>query len=191
MALRLYTAPATEPLTASEAKAHLRVEHSTDDTLITALIVAARQHAEDFTGRALITQTWELYLDAFPDCDDDVLYVPLPRLVSVTSISYVDTDGVTQTWNSTNYLVDAKSEPARITPAYGVSWPTTRGQVNAVTMRFVAGYGAAVDVPQTIKQAMLLIIGHLYEHREQLTDFEVFLMPFAAETLLWPHKVFV
>jgi uncharacterized phiE125 gp8 family phage protein len=187
MALKLYTAPAAEPVTLTEAKAHLRVEHTSDDTLITALIVAARTHAEAFTRRAFVTQTWDYFADAFPE-DDGAILLPLPKVQSVSSISYVDDNGTTQVWSSSNYLVDVESEPARVTPAYDVSWPTTREQINAVTIRFIAGYGNAAAVPQAIKQAMLLIIGHLYEHREAVSDFEVFAVPQAAEYLLWPHR---
>lgn len=191
MALRLQTAPAAEPLTLTEAKAHLRVEHTSEDTLITALIVAARTHAEAFTRRAFVTQTWDLFLDAFPDDAATPIRIPLPSLVTVDSISYVDDAGATQVWGSSNYLVDNKSDPARVTPAYNVSWPATRDQVNAVTVRFTAGYGNAAAVPQAIKQAMLLIIGHLYEHREAVSDFQVYEVPQAAEYLLWPHRAFV
>lgn len=190
-ALSLVTAPAAEPVSRSEAKAHLRIEASVtdDDTLIDALIVAAREHVEDFTRRALVTQTWDLKLDAFP-CDA-YIKVPLPRLQSVTSITYVDTAGTTQTWSSSDYQVDTASEPGRIAPAYGESWPDTRaGQLNAVTVRFVAGYGAASAVPQKIKQAMLLIIGHWYEHRENVViSAQAQEIPFAAEMLLWPYRV--
>lgn len=162
-ALVLITAPTAEPVTLAEAKAHLRVDNSDSDTLITALIVAARERAETETRRALITQTWDLYRDAFPSWE---LIVPKPLLQTVTSITYTDSNGVTQTLATDQYLVDSNSEPGRITPAYGLVWPSTRWQTNAVKVRFVAGYADAAAVPQSIKSWMLLAIGSMFENRE-------------------------
>lgn len=186
MGLTLVDVPSTEPVTLAEAKSHLRVTGADDDTLITALIVGARQATENFTHRALITQTWDLTLDAFPD----EITVPLPLLQSVTSISYIDGNGASQTLASTEYTVDAKSEPGRIVPAYGKSWPVIRNIINAVTVRFVAGHADAAAVPQAIKQALLLQIGHLYEHRESVNiGSSVTELPMASEYLLWPYRV--
>lgn len=167
MAIVVQTAPAAEPISLLEAKAHCRVEVTDDDTLITSLIVAARQQAEVELRRYLITQTLDLYLDEFPDYDDNERAIYLPPLQSVTSISYVDTTGTTQTLAADQYIVDAMSQPARIEPAYGCYWPSIREQANAVKIRFVAGYGAAgSSVPQCIRQWMLLQVGHWYANRE-------------------------
>jgi uncharacterized phiE125 gp8 family phage protein len=164
MTLKLITAPATEPITIAEAKLHLRVDSTDDDTLITALIVAARQGAEHITGRALMPQTWELALDEF----EDIIRLRKAPLTSITSIKYLDTAGVLQTLTTSDYLLDDHSEPARVMPAYGASWPSTRDQANAVLVRFAAGYANAVTVPQEIKSWMLLRIGMLYENRESV-----------------------
>jgi len=159
----LVTAPESEPVSISEAKAHLRVTFSDEDTYIDSLVKTARRQAEKYCRRAFITQTWDLVLDGFP-CGS--IEVPLPPLQSVTSITYVDTNGATQTLASGNYTVDTKSNPARITPAYGKVWPTTQSHINVVTVRFVAGYGSSTDVPDDIGHALKLMIGHWYENRE-------------------------
>ncbi len=135
--------------------------NTTSDPLLSALIKSARTSAEKMTRRALITQTLDYKLDCFPVCE---LWLPKPRLQSVTSITYVDTDGVTQTLASDQYRVDSDSEPARITPVYGAVWPYTRTVTNAVTVRYVCGYGAAASVPDSIKQWMLLRIKHFYDN---------------------------
>lgn len=168
MGLSLVTAPAVEPVTLAEARLHLKsdTDVTADDTLISALIVAARELAEAETRRALITQTWKLTLDEFPaDCDP--IRVPRPNLLTVTGITYVDTDGATQTLASSTYTVLTDRLPGEIHLAYDEEWPETRAVPNAVAVTFTCGYGAAASaVPGPIKAAMLLDIGDLYVNRE-------------------------
>lgn len=135
--------------------------NTTGDPEINALIRTVRHAAEGYTRRALVTQTWDLKLDRFPCW---MISIPKPTLQSVTSITYVDSDGTTQTLAADQYLVDASSTPARITPAFGLVWPITRYQNNAVTVRFVAGYGLAAAVPEGIKTWMLIRIKHLFDN---------------------------
>lgn len=149
--------------------------NTTSDPIIGMLIAAARQAAELELHRPLITQTLDAYFDSFP-LYPNRLYAEfptrypifLPPLQSVTSITYVDSDGATQTLAADQYLVDAKNQPARVTPAYGCSWPSTRQQSNAVIVRFVAGYGAASAVPACIKNWMLMRIETLWSNRATL-----------------------
>lgn len=138
------------------------VVNTTSDPELVALIKSARASAETITKRALVTQTWDLVLDRFPCW---TINIPKPTLQSVTSITYVDPDGVTQTLATDQYRVDSSSAPGRITPAYGVVWPSTRGITGAVTIRFVCGYGAAAVVPDGIKVWMLLRIKHFYDNK--------------------------
>jgi uncharacterized phiE125 gp8 family phage protein len=190
MGLVLQTAPTAEPVLIADANAHLRVDIDDDNDLITALIVAARERAEDILRRALITQTWDLYLDAFPEGDS--LELPFPPLQSVTHVKYTDKDGDESTFDSANYIVDTSSEPGKIVLAYGKTWPSTTLQpVNGVNVRFVCGFGdAGTDVPQTMKQAMLLMIGEWYENRENATQPRQAEIPLSAKMLLWPDRVF-
>lgn len=182
--LSLYTAPATEPVSVTEAKAHLRVTYTDEDSLIADLIVAARRWFEEQTYRALVSQTWDLKLDEFPTGDDPIR-VPRAPMVSVTSITYVDGDGVTQTWSSSQYVVSATRQPGLIRPAYGYEWPAdVRDQPDAINVRFVAGYGAAADVPGPIKAAIKLLIGQLYEFREQLTERPTQEIPAGAQRIM-------
>ena len=192
--LALVTAPASEPLTRTEAKLHLRVDSSftDDDSLIDALITAARQHVESHTRRALVTQTWDLFLDAFPAGNE--ICVPLPTLQSVTSLKYTDSAGAVTTWSTSNYIVDTAHAPGRIVPAYGVYWPVfTPSPSNPVAVRFVAGYGAAAAVPEAIKAALELLIGHWYENREAVIGIAnstaLAPVPLAVEALLAPYRV--
>ena len=176
--------PTHEPITVADAKLHLNIETTDDDIYITSLITAARQYVENFLQRTIITQTWSYYLDAFLR----EMVLPQPKLISVSAITYVDTGGTTQTLSSSIYQVDNFKEPARVVLAYGQSWPTTRSQINAVRIQYVAGYGADTQVPETIKQAIKIMIGHWFENREPvIVGTSVMPMPMSAESLLLPY----
>lgn len=127
-------------------------ENTTGDAQISRHIKSARQEAEKRLRRYLVTQTLDAYFDAFPDADKNNLrMIKLPPLQSVSAITYIDTDGAEQTLDAARYQVDATGNAGRILPAYGYDWPSTRDQMNAVKVRFIAGYGAASAVPEPIK----------------------------------------
>ncbi len=186
MALSLVTAPARQPVTLQQAKDHLRVDETVDDSVIDPLIKTAREHVEAFTHRALITQTWDLFLDAF----SQIILMPKAPLQSVTSIKYLDTAGVQQTLASTEYKVDVASNAARIVPAWGKSWPLVREEINAVEIRFVSGHGDnPEDLASPIIQALLLIVAHLYENREATSNGPALKeLPMGARDLLLPYR---
>ena len=181
-AWEIQTAAATDPVTLAEAKEHLRIDGTDDDTWLTNNITAATNIAQKFANRQFVTATYDWFLPGF--CWDE-LRVPMPPLQSVTSITYVDSAGTTQTLATSVYQVDANREPGRITPAYGQYWPSWRVDTyNAVTVRFVAGYGAASAVPKEVKTAILLWLGELYENRENTTTIELREIPMGAKNLL-------
>lgn len=150
--------------------------NTTTDPMFMSFIKAARVSAEGYTRRALMTQTWDLVLDCFPGWE---IYIPKPTLQSIVSITYLDTNGTSQVLSADQYVVDTQSTPGRIIPAYGLIWPSTRGQINSVTIRFIAGYGAASAVPDGIKSWMKIRIKHLYDNpdivligtRTQISEF--------------------
>lgn len=162
MSITIVIEPTEEPITLAEAVAQVSGYGTAHDTTLTAMIVAARRHVEARLQRGLITQTRALRLDGFPQ----VLKLREGLLQSVTSITYVDSDGATQTLAAAAYQVDRYSDPPRIKPAFGSVWPSTRDQLNAVTVTYVCGYGAAAAVPQDIKSAIKLIVGDLFNNRE-------------------------
>ncbi len=190
MHLTLKTPPAAAVVTVEEAKAHLRVDEAADDSYITALVAKATQAAERYCDRAFITQDWVLALDAFPSCTK-LIKVPLPPLVSVTQLSYVDADGADQVLASADYQVSKRS-PAVIAPAPGKSWPATQaGRLDAVAIEFKAGYGDAADaVPKPIHHAILLLVAHWYENREPVNIGNIVnALPFTVDSLLAPCRV--
>ena len=150
----------------AEAKLWLRIDHSTEDALILEMLKASRREVERFCGRQLINSTRIWRLDRFPS--DGVIRLDRPPLSSVTSITYVDTAGATQTWATDQYDVDTDSEPGRITLAYNQSLPSDvrGGAANVVTITYVVGYGAAGEnVPETFKVAIKSLVAGTYEHR--------------------------
>lgn len=191
MGLRLITPPASEPITLTEAKAHLRVTHSDDDAIIALYLSAVRQHIDGrdgWLGRALVTQTWELSLDAFPL--DNTIRLPMPPLQSVVSVKYDDTIGDEVTLSTDAYAVDAESQPGWVVINAG-SAPAIWSGINAVRIQYVAGYGAAAAVPSSIKAALLLMLSALYENRSEVVIGQTAItLPFASKALLQPFQVF-
>ena len=166
MSLQLVTPPAGEPVSLAEAKLHLRVDGGEDDLLIGSLITAARQAAETITHRQFITARWKLVMDAFAG---QAVLIHKSPLISVVAVEYLDMAGLVQTMPPSHYTVDAASEPARLTPIFGQTWPPTLPQIGAVSVTFDAGYGPASAVPEGIKSWIKLRVGSLYAHREEMS----------------------
>lgn len=165
MNFRIITPPVTEPITLLDAKAQCRVDIDDDDTLLTSYITAAREWCEAHDWRAYLTQTIELWLTMWPGGDS--IELPRPPLQSVTKIEYYGVDDTKYTLSTSVYGVDAISEPGAVRLKYNQNWPATPLRAyNAICVTYVAGWTTADAVPQTIKQAMLLLIGHWYENRE-------------------------
>lgn len=192
MAIKVITPPSTEPVTLAEARLHLRVDETADDALITGLITAAREEIERRSWHALCTQTLELVLDAWP-CNG-VIRIPRPPLQSVTSVTYTDSAGAVTTWSSSDYIVAGDKIPGEIVPGYGLTWPsTTLYPREAIRVRYTAGFGAAADVPQSLRQAVLLLVGTWYENREGIATSGAVphAVPFAVDALVmnYHHRV--
>lgn len=184
------TPPAVDLLSLAEMKTQTRVEHGADDAYLTALGQAVTDHLEGYAGylgRCLISQTWTLRMPGFPGC---CIQIPLPPLIGVTSIRYVDPDGVEQTVLADTYHV-LDGPRSQVVLANGEAWPAVEWNPRAVTVTFVCGYGAAAsDVPAAIRAAALLTVADLYANRgdEAEPGDEITLAP-TAKRLLRPHRV--
>lgn len=158
----------------AEARLHLYQPHTSQDTVITALIKAAQRKCEKYLSATFITSTWDYVLEGFPyspggGCrgrasSTNQIQIPNPPLVSVTSINYLDGGGASQLLATSAYTVTTGLY-GKIDPAYGTSWPIYQTRPGAVTVRYVAGYGSAAAVPATIKAAILLYVGYLFVNR--------------------------
>lgn len=158
--------PATggEPVTLADAKIHLRVDDTADDALIGSLITACRQHIESVCQLAIGAQTWRLTLDGFP-ANNGAVELPGGRVSAVDEVTYVDPLGVAQTLALGDIRIDLDSVPARLTPApTTLGWPNWQPVTNAVTVTYTVGEAA----PQPIRAAMLLMLGDMYENRQQI-----------------------
>lgn len=166
------TPPATPLVPLADAKAMLLVDHTADDTLITALIVAATIEAQGVAARSFVTQTLQLSLDAWP-CDNAVR-LPFPPLLTVTSVKYFDADNVEQTIAAADYIVIADTTPGLIVPASGKAWPTDLRTWSPIRIRYTAGYGAAADVAASAQGEIVQLVKALvvvdYENREALSS---------------------
>jgi uncharacterized phiE125 gp8 family phage protein len=195
LAYRQTVAPTSEPLSLAEAKLHLRVDSTDEDSLIESLIVAAREYVENRTDRQLVTATYVLNLRTFPVCLERneqwyEIHLPKPPLQSVTSVTYVDLAGNTQTLSTGDYVVDNSQVIGRILPSYLQFWPVARDFPNSVTVTYVAGYGTAENIPEGIRAAMKLIIGHLYANREAVNVGNIVNeLPMAVDALLGSYAV--
>ena len=182
---KLITGPATEPLTLAEAKLYLRVDSTSEDDLITALIKAARLQVENKTYRMLITQTWDLILDK-KDLNESLIQIYKQPITAISSVKYYDVNNTEQTMSASDYQTEVSSNPAKVQI---ITFPQIYDRLGAVTIRFVAGYANAGAVPQDIKQAMYFLIGHLYENRQAVvTGTQVNEMPMSVEYLLEPYR---
>lgn len=181
---RLITAPASEPVTVAELKAHLRVTSSADDAYLGAIISAAREYVEQQTGRALGAQTRETSADYFP-CRG-VLPLGYSPAVSITSVKYLDVAGAEQTLASTEYTIDTRREPGAMLLAVGKSWPATAELPSAVRVQYVCGVAA----PAILKHAVLFIAAWWYEQRLPVNVGNIVNeIPHTLNAILWSNRV--
>lgn len=196
------------------AKLHLREESNDQDALISLLIetvTASLDGPDGWLGRALLPQTLEIQFGSPEQQFGSHRYpvggwfwhgfwgehaeitLPLPPTTSVTSVKYIDSDGVEQTVDSATYALESRGTKSVIVPNYGVFWPFSRWQRDAWRVRFVTGYADSDHIPAPIKHAILMMVGHLYQNRAAVTDGRVnqpFEMPMGVEALLAPYRVY-
>ncbi len=158
--------PVEEPVSLEEVKRHANVGITADDSEINNDITEAREYCEGIAGRQFVTATRKIVLDGFPS---RIIEVPRPPLQSVSSITYTDENGSGQTWSSALYQVDTDGEPGRIAPIDTETYPSTQaGTFGTVVVTFMAGYGAAADVPSRYKLAIRRRVAMSYMIREGL-----------------------
>ncbi len=183
----LLAGPAEEPVTLAEAKAWLKVDGADEDALIATLITAARLHLESVTGRALLTQSWRLVLDAWPAGGE--VRLPVAPLSTLTAIRAFDEDGDEHTIGLAQFLVEAGGTPARLVLPRTVAGMPVLRQRFGIEIDYVAGVAAAADVPQELKQALLVLVAHWFEHRDAVVIAgSGAVIPFGFDRLIAPYR---
>tara|TARA_R110002020_G_scaffold385529_2_gene596454 strand:+ start:523 stop:1104 length:582 start_codon:yes stop_codon:yes gene_type:complete len=185
--LKVNTASTTTIISTADAKTHLKVDVSDDDTLIDNLVAAATQSCEIFTNRYFTDTVVTQYSDKFPEIK--LLYKS--PVSSITHIKYYNSSDVLTTWDAANYILDDSSEPARVGLAVDASYPDIADRINAVEVKYTVGYGSsASDVPQAIQQAILLTVGNWYQNRQEVVTGTIATqLPKSAQYLLEQYKV--
>ena len=187
-ALEIVDAPLTTPITLAEVKEQLRVESTDDDTMLTRLIdvAVAYTDVQGALGQAMITQKWAQWIESTPPQSVGLILGPVQ---GVTAVKYYDTDGDLQTDTLSNYEVTGTQFATKIGPKSGFSWPVAQDRQDAIKIEYEIGYGdATTDVPQTIRHALMLLVGHWYDNREQTGYDELSNIPFGFESLLNIHR---
>tara|TARA_R110002110_G_scaffold79732_15_gene208108 strand:+ start:6820 stop:7392 length:573 start_codon:yes stop_codon:yes gene_type:complete len=186
MTLMMLTGPAEEPVTLGEARAHLRLDATDEDALLGVLVTAARTALEAVTRRAFVTQDWRLLLDDWPA---HAISLPLAPVQAVTAVTVAGLDE-TVTLDEEFYEVDAGGEPPRIAAMRGQAWPLPATMMAGIAIEFTAGYGPAASVPAPLKQAVLLLAAHWFEHRDPLmaNGTEGVDLPLTVAALIAPYR---
>lgn len=187
-ALELVTAPAATPITLAEVKEQLRIDHSDENSIITRLIAAATAFtdAHGALGHAMITQTWAQWVQPHPTQTVGLLMGPVQ---SVLAVKYYDADNTLQTDTLSNYEVVGTGFQKSIGPKAGFNWPVTYDRPDAIRIEYTAGYGdSPSDVPHTIRHAMLMLVGHWYDNREDATRDRLENVPFGFESMIGMHR---
>lgn len=188
MSLQQITAPLIEPVSLDDTKAHLRVDGTDEDALISSLILTSRLHIEAALGLALITQSWRLLLDRWPK--EGEVRIPLRPLQSISEVRTYNAAGASEVLATERYMVDAAANPGRLVPV-GPGWPLPGRAANGIEIGFIAGYGDTDgDVPAPIRQALLLLVAHWYEHRDPVEiGTAAAAIPAAVSRLLKPYRL--
>ena len=188
MPAAIITGPALEPVSVAEAKAHLRIDGEDDDAYLTAAIVSARVHVEALTRRMLIEQSWRVYFDTWPR--KRIVTIPVAPLIGVETVTVYDADGEPVVVDPDDYVADAIACPGRLILLSPV--PATVGRaVNGIEIDVTAGYGASsVDVPSPLRQAIMMLVAHWYEHRGAVGhDLAGEVPPHGFHALIAPYRI--
>ncbi len=184
MATLLVTPPASEPLTLADPKAHLRLTASDEDTLLALLIAAARRITEARTGLRLMSQQWTCFFDDWPE--EGIIDLPIAPVTSVAELAVYGEDDVKATIDPAHYYADTISRPPTVVMRGSRIWQSPGRRVNGIAVTVNAGFGASASaVPEPLRQAMLIMIAHWYEHRGNAAPPP---LPLNAETLIQPYR---
>lgn len=208
--LTLLSAPALEPVSEAEMMAHLRLGSEQEAGLLHGHIRAARHLVESWTGRALISQSWRWFLDAWPEISAEgwwdgvragaithaasrFVEIPKAPLRSIDSVILFDDADQQVVWNASNYFADIAGTPGRLVLRNGAVTPRGGRAASAIQISFTCGFGdAPSDVPAPLRQAVLMLAAHYFENREVLAgtgNGGAAVLPLGVQSLLTPYRM--
>lgn len=196
MSLIIAVPAVNEPVSVAEVKALIRLDSSADDAMVARLITAAREFAEKVTRRALVYKGYVLYMDTFPSPGLPIR-VPVPPLISVSSILYLDSSLASQTWDPAEYFIANKQEPGLIVPKPNFVYPSAQVMPGGVEVHFTAGhysdgYGDATrPIPEHLRLAIMQLAGHWYDHPEAFSPDTQNGVPVNLLTLFRSNQIYV
>lgn len=196
----LSAAPVTEPVTLAEFKMHRRLTTAAEDAILGIYLRVARGRVEFLSRRSIITQTRLATLDCWPASRDHpklhgkfagrLIEMPRSPLVAVDSITYVDSDGATQTFAASNYTVDTKSAPGRIVLNDTASWPALADVPGPISITYQSGYGGTRStVPEGLRLAVMHLASHYHKYREPITRLKLVEAPNHVAALIDEYRV--
>lgn len=177
---------AATPVSADEAKTHLKVETGDEDALIEGLVAGATQHLDGYAGvlgRCMVTQSWRQDFDDFAR----ILRLPMPA-AGITGISWVDEAGAASSIDAANYELQADALGSFVRFVDDYDFPGDLAQTRAVRVTYTAGYGDAAAVPAPLKVAILLLVGHWYAHRRAVSDAAMVELPLGVAMMIAPYR---
>jgi uncharacterized phiE125 gp8 family phage protein len=184
MRLQELEPPTEEPLSLSEAKLHLRITHDADDDALQALIKAAREMCEGWTGLSLVTRTYAFTADGW---DGHPLELPMPPLQSVDEIAVYNANGEENIFDEDSYYAETAGRPGRVILKEAATPPQPGLAIGGIEFRYTAGFGAAATVPSSLKQGMLRLVAHLYMNRGDAIETAV--RNSGAAVLFQPYRI--
>jgi len=188
------TAPAVEPVTLAEAKAHCRIDSTADDAYVASLITAAREWCEQYLDRTLVHTQWVMRFDRFPTSGIEAIELPRPPMAlagmaTAVALTFTFENGSTSTYSTASYRVDRHSTPGTVKTLYGQTWPPHLQDDNAISVTWWGGYGASgTDVPAAIRHAILMLVGLWFERRMAADSMGGNEIPFGVKSLLDSQK---
>lgn len=188
MGLMQLSGPGAEPLTLEEVKTHLRVDGAAEDALLQSLVLTSRLHIETALGLSLMTQSWKLVLDAWPA--NGIVNLPVAPVQQVSDVRVINKDGTAQSLDADDYDLDLSGRPARLFRR-SEPWPMPGRAHAGIEIDITAGYGAGAGaVPEPVRQALMLLVAHWYEHRDPIEiGTPSAAVPYAVSRLLHPYRM--
>lgn len=186
MDVKIITAASGYPVTEDEVNLYLKIDNDEESILIKKIIASATEFTEKYLKRSLLIRTLVASFDNFPTNEIKLPYSPV---TTINSVKYYDDNYVLTTVDPSIYFLVSKKTPAEVNLKFTNAWPITADRSSAVEVEYIAGYGKPENVPEPIKQAILLLCNHLYSNREMVSEKSLSNAPMSYNYLLSSYRI--